>query len=122
MPPELLERNGVDPAAVAPAVAAFNAGDIQHALELPPRWVGEALSVAGTPQHWIDKIEEDFLPAGFRHLLVTFADPFLVESWAGMTIEGLPSLEEQLRLCHESVMSVFEDSSPAVRSTTSPIP
>jgi hypothetical protein len=70
----------------------------------------------------IDKIEEDFLPAGFRHLLATFADPFLVESWAGMTIEVLPSLEEQLRLFHESVMSVFEDSSPAVRSTTGPIP
>jgi 5,10-methylenetetrahydromethanopterin reductase len=40
MPPELLERNGVDPAAVAPAVAAFKAGDVQHALELTPRWVG----------------------------------------------------------------------------------
>jgi 5,10-methylenetetrahydromethanopterin reductase len=111
MPPELLERHGVDPAAVAPAVAAFNAGDVQHALELTPRWVGEALSVAGTPQHWIEKIEEDFVPAGFRHLLVTFADPFLVESWAGITIEGLPSLEEQLRLFHENVMPVFEDSS-----------
>jgi 5,10-methylenetetrahydromethanopterin reductase len=114
MPPELLERNGVDPAAVAPAVAAFNAGDVQHALELTPRWVGDALSVAGTAEHWIEKIEQDFLPAGFRHLLVTFADPFLVESWAGIKIEGLPSLEGQLRLFHESVMSVFQDS-PARR-------
>ena len=39
MPPELLERNGVDPAEVAPAIAAFNAGDVQRALALtPPRW------------------------------------------------------------------------------------
>jgi len=110
MPRELLRRNGVDPAAVAPAVAAFDAGDVERALELTPRWIGDALSVAGTAQRWIDKIDQDFLPAGFRHLLVTFADPFLVERWAGMTIDGLPSLEEQLRLFHEGVMSVFDDS------------
>jgi 5,10-methylenetetrahydromethanopterin reductase len=109
MPPELLERNGVDPAAVAPAIAAFNAGDVEHALELTPRWVGDALSVAGTAEAWIEKIERDVIPAGFRHLLVTFADPFLVERWAGMAIEGLPSLEEQLRLFHDAVMPAFAE-------------
>jgi len=66
------------------------------------------LSVAGTPQTWIDKIERDLVPAGFEHLLVTFADPFLVESWAGLTIDGLPSLDDQIRLFHSSVMSVLQ--------------
>jgi hypothetical protein len=82
MPPELLERNGVDPAVVAAAIAAFNAGDLQRALELTP-------------------------PAVFGHLPVTFADPFLDESWAGLTIEGLPSLDQQIRLFRESVSSAF---------------
>jgi len=110
MPPELLIRNGVDPAEVAPAIAAFNAGDVQRALALTPQSVGDALSVAGGPQAWIEKIERDVLPSGFRHLLVTFADPFLVESWAGRTIEGLPSLDEQIRLFHETVMPVVAGS------------
>jgi 5,10-methylenetetrahydromethanopterin reductase len=107
MPAELLLRNGVDPAVVAPAIAAFNAGDVQRALALTPPEVGDALSVAGTAQDWIEKVERDFEPSGFNHLLVTFADPFLVESWAGITIEGLPSLDDQIRLFHRSVMSAL---------------
>jgi 5,10-methylenetetrahydromethanopterin reductase len=107
MPPELLLRNGVEPDAVAPAIAAFNAGDVPGALALTPPGVGDALSVAGTPADWIDKIERDLLPSGFNHLLVTFADPFLIESWAGLTIEGLPSLEDQIRLFQSSVMAVI---------------
>jgi 5,10-methylenetetrahydromethanopterin reductase len=110
MPPELLERNGVDPAEVAPAVAAFNRGDVERALELTPPAVGDALSVAGTADDWIDKIQHDLLPAGFGHLLVTFADPFLVRSWAGTTIERLPSLEEQLTLFHAQVMPAVDQS------------
>jgi len=107
MPPELLLRNGVEPDAVAPAIAAFNAGDVQRALALTPSDVGDALSVAGTPGAWIDKIERDLLPTGFDHLLVTFADPFLIESWSGRTIQGLPSLEDQIRLFQRSVMTVI---------------
>lgn len=112
MPPELLLRNGVEPEEVAPAIAAFNAGDVQRALELTPSVVGDALSVAGTAQDWIDKIERDLLPSGFNHLLVTFADPFLVESWAGLTIDGLPPLDDQIRLFHESVMPVLGGARP----------
>ncbi len=107
MPPELLLRNGVDPAEVAPAIAAFKAGDVRRALELTPQAVGDALSVAGTAQDWVEKIERDVVPSGFGHVLVTFADPFLVESWAGVQIEGLPSLDEQIRLFHDSVMPAF---------------
>jgi 5,10-methylenetetrahydromethanopterin reductase len=104
MPRELLLRNGVEPEEVAPAIAAFKAGDVQRALTLTPKAVGDALTVAGTPQDWIDKIERDLRPSGFNHLLLTFADPFLVESWAGLTIEGLPSLNDQIRLFHHSVI------------------
>ena len=107
MPPELLLRNGVEPAEVAPAIAAFTAGAVERALSLTPPAVGDALSIAGTPQTWLDKIERDLRPSGFGHLLVTFADPFLVERWAGITIDGLPSLDDQIRLFHSSVMSVL---------------
>jgi 5,10-methylenetetrahydromethanopterin reductase len=105
MPPELLTRNGVDPAEVAPVAEAFKRGEVQRALELTSPEVGEALSVAGTPEDWNRWIEDDLAPAGFGHLLVTFADPFLVESWAGIRIEGLPRLEKQLELFHNDVMT-----------------
>lgn len=107
MPVELLERNGVAPDEVAPAIEAFKAGDVQRALDLTPESVGDALSVAGTAQTWIDKIKRDVKPSGINHLLVTFADPFLVESWAGLTIDGLPSLDDQIRLFHDMVMAAF---------------
>lgn len=109
MPPELLARHGIEFDDVKPIVEAFTAGNVARALELTPPELGAALSVAGTAQDWIAKIEADFLPAGFNHLLVTFADPFLVESWSGRKIDGLPSLEEQLRLFHDEVMVAFSD-------------
>ena len=105
MPDELLQRNGVDPAAVAPAVAAFRQGEIRKALELTPAGVADALTVAGTPQDWVEWLEREFAPSGFGHVLVTFADPFLVESWAGITIGGLPTLREQLELFRDRVMT-----------------
>ena len=83
MPVELLARHGIEFDDVKPIVEAFTAGDVQRALELTSPELGAALSVAGTARDWIEKIERDFLPAGFNHLLVTFADPFLVESWSG---------------------------------------
>jgi 5,10-methylenetetrahydromethanopterin reductase len=119
MPPELLTRNGVDPAEIAPVVEAFNRGDVRGALKRTPQRVGDLLSVAGTAREWIEKIERDLLPAGFGHLLVTFADPFLVEQWAGIRIDGLPSLEEQLRLFHRDVMAVFSDREEAGHAQTS---
>jgi 5,10-methylenetetrahydromethanopterin reductase len=80
-----------------------------HEFLTPPS-VGDSLSVAGTPQDWIEKLERDFIPAGFGHLLVTFADPFLFESWAGISIEGLPSLEEQIQLFRKEVMAALSRS------------
>jgi 5,10-methylenetetrahydromethanopterin reductase len=109
MPVELLARHGIEFDDVKPIVEAFTAGEVQHALELTSSELGAALSVAGTARDWVEKIERDFLPAGFNHLLVTFADPFLVESWSGRRIDGLPNLEEQLRLFHDEVMVAFAD-------------
>jgi len=107
MPPELLARNGVDPETVGDIIDAFQVGDVRRALDITPPSLGDALSVAGTPREWIRAIEERLIPTGFNHLLVTFADPFLVESWSGNKVGGLPSLEEQLRLFHLEVMPAF---------------
>ena len=39
-----------------------------------------------------------------NHALVSFADPFTLRTWAGVEIDGLPSLGDQVRLFGESVL------------------
>jgi hypothetical protein len=60
--------------------------------------------VAGTPDDWIEQVQGTLAPAGLNHLLVSFADPFTVRSWAGVEVEGLPTLTEQLELVGRHVI------------------
>jgi 5,10-methylenetetrahydromethanopterin reductase len=104
MPPALLERHGIEPESVTPIKDAFNAGDIQRALEATPEDVADRLTVAGTPEDWVSWLRDTYASAGLNHALVSFADPFTLEAWAGMSVEGLPSLGEQVRLVGEQVI------------------
>ncbi len=104
MPPALLERHGVDPADVAPINEAFAAGDVSRALELAPEEITNRLVVAGTPDDWVEWLRETYAPAGLNHALVSFTDPFTLSAWAGMEVEGLPDLGEQVRIMGEQVL------------------
>ena len=88
-------------------IEAFGRGDVDGALALVPASVGERLSLAGTPDDWIARIEHDFLPNGYNHIALGLADPFLVERWSGRPVDGLPPLHEQLQLLHDYVFPVF---------------
>jgi 5,10-methylenetetrahydromethanopterin reductase len=104
MPPALLERHGVDLEEVAPVKEAFAQGNVRRALEATPDDVVNQLMVAGTPEDWVRWLTETYAPAGLNHALVSFTDPFTLESWAGAQIEGLPNLIEQVRLFGEQVI------------------
>jgi len=108
MPPELVERHGIAFGDVRPVVEAFQRGDIDGALARVPPDVGDRLSLAGTPDEWVERIRRDFLPNGYNHIALALADPFLVESGTGRPPDRLPSLEEQLRLIHEHVLPAFK--------------
>jgi 5,10-methylenetetrahydromethanopterin reductase len=108
MPQQLIERHGIDYESVRPIVEAFGSGDVGRALELTSPEVGEKLSIAGTPEEWVEKIGTDVLPSGFNHLIVAIADPYLVKSWSGMSIEGLPDTRTQLRLIEERVIPMLQ--------------
>lgn len=56
----------------------------------------DRIMVAGTPDNWVRWLSETYAPSGFGHALVSFTDPFTLQSWAGMEIEGLPDLGEQV--------------------------
>ena len=104
MPPALLERHGISPDEVAPVNEAFAAGEVKHALELTPDSIADRLVVAGTPEDWLGWLTDTYAAAGFEHALVSFTDPFTLRSWADIEIEGLPSLNEQVRLFGEEVL------------------
>ena len=50
-------------------------------------------------------LTECYAPAGMKHALVSFADPFTLRAWAGVEVDGLPSLRDQVRLFGESVLA-----------------
>jgi 5,10-methylenetetrahydromethanopterin reductase len=104
MPPALLERHGIEPESVAAVSEAFAAGDVQRALRATPDDVAERIMVAGTAEDWVGWMTETYAPAGLNHALVSFTDPFTLRAWAGIEIEGLPDLGEQVRLFGEQVL------------------
>ena len=104
MPPALLERHGIEPDQVTPVNEAFAAGDVQGALEATPEEVADRIMVAGTPEDWVRWLTETYAPPGLNHALVSFTDPFTLKAWAGMEVEGLPDLGEQVRIVGEQVI------------------
>jgi 5,10-methylenetetrahydromethanopterin reductase len=106
-PAQLLKRNGVDYETVRPVVDALAAGDIDRAIELNPPEMAAKLCIAGTPEEWIAKIKNDFVPNGFSHVVFGLVDPDSLQHIAGRAIPNLPDLKHQLRLIHERVMPAF---------------
>jgi len=104
MPPALLERHGIEPDAVRPVNEAFAAGDVQRALEATPNEIADRIMVAGSPEDWIAWLKDTYAPAGLSHALVSFTDPSTLRAWAGIEIEGLPDLGEQVQLMGDEVL------------------
>ena len=108
MPPSLLERHGIEPASVAPIIEAFGRGNVAEALRLTSDEVADRISIAGTPDDWVERLQRDFVPSGLDHVIVVPADAFLVRSWAGVEVPGLPDLAGQLRLLHDEVVPALD--------------
>ena len=104
MPPQLLERHDIDPDSVAAVNDAFAAGDVEGALARTPAEVADRLVLAGDADAWVEWIHTSYRPLGFEHALVSFADNRTLEPWAGRTVDGLPTLVEQVRLVGERVI------------------
>ncbi|MGO9819749.1 MAG: 5,10-methylene tetrahydromethanopterin reductase, partial [Solirubrobacteraceae bacterium] len=50
-----------------------------------------------------EQIKRDILPAGINHVILALADAHLVEFFSGQSIEGVPSIPDQLRLAAERI-------------------
>ena len=106
MPPEQLERNGVAPADMKPIVDKLGAGDLAGCVEATTPEIGEALSVAGTPEECVAKLKE-MEAAGVNHLILAITDAHLVKTFMGREIDGVADVDTQLRLIHDKIMPEF---------------
>ena len=109
MSPDLVERHGIDYEEARPIVHLFVSGDVERALELTTADMGERMSIAGTPDEWIERIHADFAPEGYRHMALGLVDPSLIESWSGQRVAGLPGLRGQLELFAERVVPELQE-------------
>jgi len=106
MPAEQLERNGVDPDSLKPIIDAIGGGDLARGIELTTPEITEKLSFAGTPEEVTAKIKE-IEPAGVNHLIAAITDASLVKAFTGRALDGVATVDEQLRLLHDEVMPNF---------------
>ena len=86
MPHEQLERNGVDPAELAPIIEAIGAPDL-----------AERLSVAGTPEECVERLRNEIAAAGVNHMILANTDKALVKALMGREIDGVPDVNTQLQ-------------------------
>ena len=82
---------------------AFAAGDVAKAINMFSPEMADKLSVAGTPEECAEQIQRDIVPAGINHIILALADSHLVEFFSGQSIEGVPSIPDQLRLVAERI-------------------
>lgn len=104
MPEQQLQRHGLSGAAIKPILDAFAAGDVPKALELTTPEIGDMLSISGTPQECVEKLQRDILSTGINHIVAAMVDPILVKAFTGRDIEGCPDTPGQLRLIAEKVI------------------
>jgi len=107
MPPEQVERHGIDPAELKPVVEALDAGDVPRALELFSPENAEKLSLAGTPEEIVEKIKTDLQPHGVNHMIMAIVDAAMVKAFTGADID-VPDTRGQLRMVAERVMPAFD--------------
>ncbi|GAB3461967.1 hypothetical protein GCM10027570_48080 [Streptomonospora sediminis] len=107
MPAEQLRRNGVDPAELKPIVDAIAAGDLARGVELTTPDLADRLSIAGTPEECLEKIQRDIAPSGVNHLICAVTDRALVRAFTGRDVAEAAGVDAQLRLIHERIMPAF---------------
>lgn len=56
-------RDGVDPQELAPIIEAIGAGDMAKGIELTTPDLAERLSVAGTPEECVEKMQNEIAAA-----------------------------------------------------------
>ena len=103
MPQSQVERHGIEYASLQPIFDAFASGDVAKAIELTTPELVDKLSVAGTPEECVHKLQTDILSTGINHVIAALVDPVLVKFFSGQTVD-VPDVKSQLKLIADKVM------------------
>lgn len=104
MPESQLQRHGISGSDLKPILDAFDAGDTQKALDLTSPELGEMLSISGTPEECLAKLQRDILPTGINHSVAGVVDSRLLSVLADRTVTNGVDAATQLQLIHDRVM------------------
>ena len=85
LPREHLERHDIDLDELQPILAAVEAGEIERAIELTPIELADKLSLAGSPDEWIEHVRNRVVRGGANHLICC---PSTRSSWKRGRDEG----------------------------------
>lgn len=110
MPENQLQRHGISGSDLKPILDAFDDGDTQKALDLTSPELGELLSISGTPEECVAKLQRDILPTGINHIVAGVVDAHLLKVLADRTVPNGVDAATQLRLIHDRVMPALANS------------
>jgi 5,10-methylenetetrahydromethanopterin reductase len=108
MPEQQLQRHGLSGQAIKPILDAFGAGDVPKALDLTTPEIGDMLSISGTPEECVEKLQRDILSTGINHVIAAVVDPYLVKAFTSREIQNCPDTPAQLRLIADRVIPALE--------------
>jgi 5,10-methylenetetrahydromethanopterin reductase len=108
MPPQQQARHGIRPDDLQPIFDAFAGGDVKKALDLTAPELAEKITIAGTPEEVVEKLQSNVLATGVNHVIAAITDRFLVKAFTGTDIETCPEAADQLQLIHDRVMPALE--------------
>jgi len=107
LPDRQLIKHGIQPDDVTDIKKAFSTGDISKVIDLTTMDLVEKLSISGSPEECIDKIE-DFEASGVKHLLTLITDAELIEHFTRTKITGIPKHTEMIKLISREIMPHFQ--------------
>lgn len=102
-PPRMVARHGLSAEFTAPILAAMHDGDAAEAARRATPELGEALTIAGTPEECAERIRTDLVDAGVDQVLLALVDPTVAELVTGTRPDGLPDARDQLQLVHDRI-------------------
>ena len=107
MPHEQLDKERGRPGVAHSHHRSHGAGDLAKGIELTSPELAEKLSISGTPEEVTSKIKAEIEGTGVNHVIAAITDASLVKAFTGQTVEGVATVDEQLRLLADEVMPSF---------------
>ena len=104
LPERHLRHHGISPEEVEPIRDAWSRGNAAEAVAITSPSIAQRLSIAGTASECVDQLKQHILGTGINHLVAMVADGWHAKLISGLSIDGVPSIKEQLHVINRHVI------------------